>query len=667
MKGNTTAMRQIHLDFHTSEKIRRVGEKFDGKTFASTLKNAHVNSINLFSRCHHGMLYYASEQFPERIHPHLEEKNLLKLQTEACRENGIKVNLYTSVRWDAYTVKEHQEWVCVDENGALSDYEGKEYFEAGFYKNLCLNTPYRDFLKSHLLEVMRQIPADGIWFDAAFVVECCCPSCCKRMKERGMDPSQKEDRSLFALETYEDFVRDMSSFIHSHYEKYDIFYNKGHVGKPDRPVKDCYTYFAMESLPGGPWDYLDFPHSQHYVRNWGKPTIGLTGKFHTSWGDFHSFREQTALEYECFRMLALGAGCNIGDQLEPCGALSQPVYEMIGKVYEQVEQKEPWCMDAEPVSEIGVLVPEEFYGGGAGHLPQASQGACRFLQEHGYQYEFLDTGMDFFRYRLLILPDVIPVDSQLAGKLQKFTDQGGKLLLSFCSGLDPRRKEFALEQWGITYKGEAPWEPDFLVPEGKMGEGLPNTEHVMYQRGSRVETTGNGQTLCMVRRPYFNRTWEHFCSHMHAPSLGEAVYPGIVEGKNTIYFAHPVFTTYFKYRPQWYRKLLLNAVHMLMPDPLIIHNGPSTLEAELTAQEKEERLVLHLLHYIPERRSEYIDTVEDVIPLYHIRIAVRSKKRIAKVCMVPENAVLPYTQENGYVKFEVPRIEGHEMIELSWA
>lgn len=666
MIGNTTAMRQIHLDFHTSEKIADVAGAFDAESFSMTLKNAHVNSINLFARCHHGMMYYNSALFPERIHPYLKERALLQLQTEACRAKGIRVNLYTSVRWDVYTVKNHQEWVCIDENGALSDYEGKGYFEAGFYKNLCVNTPYRDFLKQHLLEVMEQIPADGIWFDASFVVECCCPACCAKMKKRGMDPRKKADRQKFAADTYHEFVQDMSQFIRSHHKNYDIFYNKGHVGEIDRPVKDSYTYYAMESLPGGPWDYLDFPHSQRYVRNWGKPTLGLTGKFHTSWGDFHSFREQATLEYECFHMLALGAGCNIGDQLEPSGVLSAPVYEMIGKVYEQVEAKEPWCIDAAPVSEIGMFVPEEFYGAGTGNLPKASQGVCRLLQEQGYQFEFIDTSMDFSSFQLLILPDRIPVNRLLARRLQEFMEQGGKVLLSYKSGLDPESGEFALEQWGVSYKGDAPWEPDFVVPQGKIGEGLPSTDHVMYQRGAQVEATEFGKVLCMVNRPYFNRTWEHFSSHMHAPSSGEPVYPGIIEGKNSIYFSHPVFTTYFQYRPKWYRRLLLNAIQMLMPDPLVIHSGPTTVEADLTVQEEKKRLVLHVLHYIPERRSEWIDTVEDVIPLYQISVSVRTDHNIKKICMVPENVRLDFRQNKGRVSFVIPKIEGHEMIELSW-
>ncbi len=44
------ASRQVHLDFHTSERITRIGGRFDPTRFAETLLGARVNSITCFSR-----------------------------------------------------------------------------------------------------------------------------------------------------------------------------------------------------------------------------------------------------------------------------------------------------------------------------------------------------------------------------------------------------------------------------------------------------------------------------------------------------------------------------------------------------------------------------------------------------------------------------------------
>lgn len=102
------AMRQVHLDFHTSPDIKNIAQDFDPADFVDKLKKTRVNSITCFSRGHHGYLYYDSQLFPERIHPELENKNLLKEQLKACKKANIKTSIYLLIQWDKYTAEEHR-------------------------------------------------------------------------------------------------------------------------------------------------------------------------------------------------------------------------------------------------------------------------------------------------------------------------------------------------------------------------------------------------------------------------------------------------------------------------------------------------------------------------------------------------------------------------------
>ena len=52
--------RQVHLDFHTSEHVP-VGDKFSKEQFQSALKAGHVDSITVFSKCHHGWSYHPTK------------------------------------------------------------------------------------------------------------------------------------------------------------------------------------------------------------------------------------------------------------------------------------------------------------------------------------------------------------------------------------------------------------------------------------------------------------------------------------------------------------------------------------------------------------------------------------------------------------------------------
>ena len=59
--------RQVHLDFHTSEKVPMIGARFDRKQFQKALTDGHVDSITVFSKCHHGWAYHPSTA--NRPHP----------------------------------------------------------------------------------------------------------------------------------------------------------------------------------------------------------------------------------------------------------------------------------------------------------------------------------------------------------------------------------------------------------------------------------------------------------------------------------------------------------------------------------------------------------------------------------------------------------------------
>ena len=79
--------RQIHLDFHTSPVIPKVGADFDPVEFTATLKKAGVESINIFAKCHHGMCYYPTKV--GKVHPGL-KRDLLGEMITALHAEGIK-------------------------------------------------------------------------------------------------------------------------------------------------------------------------------------------------------------------------------------------------------------------------------------------------------------------------------------------------------------------------------------------------------------------------------------------------------------------------------------------------------------------------------------------------------------------------------------------------
>ena len=653
--------RQVHLDFHTSEAIAGVGADFDADRFAATLERARVDSITCFARCHHGWMYYDTKLFPERLHPGLVRPGLLAEQIDACHRRDIRVPIYVTVQWDHYTAERHPEWSMLEHDGRI---RGSAPYEPGFYRSLCVNTGYRDFLKSHVRELLETLPVDGFFFDIVTVQECSCRQCKAGMLAGGLDPAVAEGRRRYAEELMSQFKHDMTAFVRQFSSDCTIFYNAGHLGPALREAADAYTHFELESLPSGSWGYVHFPLVVRYTRNLGRPCLGMTGKFHTAWGDFHSFKNRAALEFECFRALALNAACSVGDQLHPRGRLCPHTYELIGSVYREVERKEPWCRQAEALCDIGVMTPEEFGGADLARMPAPAVGAVRMLEEEAQQFDVIDSNSDLARYRVVIMPDEISVSRKLARRIEEYLAGGGAVIASHRAGLDPAGKRFALKALGVRLVGEAPFSPDFLLPGAALGAGLPATEHVMYLKGLEVKAARGSEVLAEVVAPYFNRTWEHFCSHRHTPSAGKAAYPGVVRSGAAIYFAHPIFTQYHNNAPRWCRLLLSNALAMLLPEPLVRIEAPTTTLATLNRQAAEKRWVLHLLHYVPVRRGADFDVVEDVIPLFDVKVSVRSPGRVKAARLVPDGRDLELRRRRGRAEFTVPEVRGHQMVEL---
>ncbi|HEY5141337.1 MAG TPA: hypothetical protein VIJ25_18790, partial [Methylococcales bacterium] len=135
--------RQVHLDFHTSEKIPGVGSQFSKKQFQQMLTLGHVDSITLFSKCHHGLSYHPTKV--GKMHPGL-DFNLLGEQIIACKKINVKTPVYISAGFDQY-------YYVGNPGDAVVNKKPQEPLEVG-YRRLCFNTKYLDHLCRQIEEVM---------------------------------------------------------------------------------------------------------------------------------------------------------------------------------------------------------------------------------------------------------------------------------------------------------------------------------------------------------------------------------------------------------------------------------------------------------------------------------------------------------------------------------
>ena len=153
----------------------------------------------------------------------MKNKNFLLEQIEACHKRGIKCGLYNCTV-DGRIMREHPEWLAVDENGEFIDTQGVP--APHFYHTICLNSGYRQFFKDQLQDMIEVIGVenlDGIFMDILFQVDCKCEHCVRKMQELGMDTESKVERMRYAEHMLDEFKTEISEFIHSMAPEATIF------------------------------------------------------------------------------------------------------------------------------------------------------------------------------------------------------------------------------------------------------------------------------------------------------------------------------------------------------------------------------------------------------------------------------------------------------------
>lgn len=666
--------RQIHLDFHTSPYIEGVGEAFDKERWQQALEKGRVTSVTMFATCHHGWSY--CDTTVGKRHPHL-DFDLLRAQFDAAKEMDVNVPIYLTAGVNNLAAYEHPEWREVGVDGRYTGW-AQNVTDAGFHA-MCFNTPYLDYLCSQITEVVRLFPdCDGIFLDIISQSPCCCKWCLDSMAEQGLDAEKESDRIQHAERVLEKYYKATTDAARVDDPSMNIFHNSGHIRKGQRDILKYFSHLELESLPTGGWGYDHFPLSAKYCTQLDQDFLGMTGKFHTTWGEFGGYKHPNALRYECAAMIAMGAKCSIGDQLHPGGLLDESTYELIGEAYAEVEAKEAWCDRVRPVADIGLLSSAALSRSGKVES-SADTGAARVLLESHILFDVLDAEMDFAPYKALILPDDISVDEPLKVKIDAYLASGGKLVLTGDSGLNEDRSGF-LWDMGAEFFGQSEYCPDYLLPHKEFGPSFCHSPMVMYAASNRIKVT-SGASLGDVYDPFFNRTFRHFSSHQHTPYKPKpSGYDcGVING-SILYFAHPVFTIYSGYGAVGCREYVVRTIqHFLGCELSLKTNLPSTARVSLMEQAEEKRYVLHLLYAATVARGGQmqlsggnlesngnIEIIEDLIPLHDTSVTLRVPKQISSITLEPQGVPLEFQQDAEGVRLCVDQFECHQMVALNY-
>ncbi|HVU34579.1 MAG TPA: alpha-amylase family protein [Opitutaceae bacterium] len=610
-------LRQVHLDFHTSPLIPDVGCEFDPAAFAATMQRAHVNSVTVFAKCHHGMSYYPTVTGTR--HPSLQGRDLLGEMIEALHRVGIRAPVYTTVAWEEDVAHRFPEWRQLKADGTFAR-SGNPInpvlpHPGGWRFNDWVHPDYQDYIEAHVRELFGRYSVDGIFFDILFHAPLAHHSAASLAFRARQGFAANDDATFRRFESAAQaaFARRFTRLVRGLSPAATVFYNASVDLNADSSVglrarQRHVTHVEIESLPSGFWGYHHFPRAARAIAEWGCPWIGMTGRFQRMWGDFGGIKPLAALEYECFRAQALGGGNSIGDQLPPRGTLDPAAYQLIGEVYRQCAEAEPFYAGSTAWREIGIVTAGD-PAHDAVETALSDEGALLLCEEAHYAAAVLDDASPLGGFALLLLPDDTVVTPRLRERLRRFHAGGGRLIVSHRGGRDAEGR-WALDFLPLTFAPTAPLHPTYWRARPAFWPQLSVSDRVVYAAGENV-VPGPKQRILIDRvLPYFQRTDLAFCSHFQAPPVAKTDrHPAVIAGKGFVYFADPIFREYRRSGNGVVRDVWRRVVENLIGPPRFGAGLPGTVHC--TARRRGRDLLLTLLHYVPVRKAIEIDVIDE--------------------------------------------------------
>lgn len=659
--GLALPQRQVHLDFHTSPFIPDVGAEFEANEFAATMRRAHVDSVTIFARCHHGMCYFPAKV--GTVHPALGQRDLLGEMIEALHRVGIRAPIYTTVAWDEELARLRPEWSMLRADGSRPRAGGDNRHRPGaWFFNDFLHPDYQDFLEAHTRELCERYEVDGLFYDIVFY-----PggghhseAALRFRAKHGLLGEDDETFHRFASAAQSHFAARFTRLLRGLAPRATVFYNSGFDVTVDGTggrarARHC-SHIEIESLPSGFWGYHHFPRLARGAGRWGLPWIGMTGRFQKMWGDFGGIKPQPALEYECFRSQALGGGNSVGDQLPPRGKLDAAAYALIGAVYRQCAAAEPFYAGSEDLPQLGVITAN-YPGRPGGETTKSDEGALLMAEECHYDAAILDELCDLRPYELLVLPDSTVITPRLLDSLRAFYERGGKLVLSHHAGRDAAG-QFVLDFLPLRFAGDVDKYPTFWRARRSFWPEYAASDRVCYAQGANLVPDRRLEVLVDRVLPYFKRTDVTFSSHFQTPPVARPDrHPAVVAGERFVYFADPIFREYRQVGNIAARDAWRRVVERLVGPAPFGHGLPTTVAC--VPRRRGADLILTLLHYVPLRKSLELDVLEERMSFAGETLRLPPTAREVRVFGTSET--LPRTGEG---EFALPSAKGRLLLEV---
>jgi Hypothetical glycosyl hydrolase 6/Beta-galactosidase trimerisation domain len=665
--------RKIIVEFHNSQHMPRVAERFNADEFGDRLLEARVGGALVWAKDMFGYSYYPSAYGP--VHPGL-SFDLLGAQVGALRKRKIAVYAYFMVTWNYELGERRPEWLVFNRDRTTDLPKFDETFGCSVKKRGCITSSlclaHEDFVKlelAHIQEFVSRYELDGVWIDGNTSPPCYCHECLRQLRAKGLDPLDIGVQRDHKIALHLSLLQRIHQVVKEARPECEVdIQNNGAYGLAERVRFMDYTDLeAPFTDVNFQYGYYYAPTVVRYARTFGLANYCLTYRFQIFWGDFGGLKLPSQLLTEFATIAANGARCNVGDQMHPSGRLDPAVYHVIGQAYRHIEQLEPYLDQAVPVTEAALLTsgrPLE------SPCTETNFGWVKLLIESRVQFDIVEPMAEWERYGLLISSDELAVDEQTAARLNAFVAGGGAVVITHKAGLIAGTDRTWLDRYGLRYAGMSPFKPAYFVPQVNLTGEIPAFEYALYEGASQWRAEPPATALAALGEPLFQRSPEHYTSHAQTPFDHTTSYAVLARSGRVALIAFPLGQSYYNQGYWIYRQAFQKVLRELLPAPLIQTDAPLSTELSLTHQAaradmgRKERYLVHIVNFSPLRHTRRgPEFCEDPIPLTNVAIRLNLPLKVNTARAVVAGADLPVRRApGGGVEVLVPRVLIHEVV-----
>jgi len=606
---------------HSDPNDTRYCSQFNGREIVRRCVSAHCDYLVIWAR-DGDYAYYDSKLLPKA--PGLGERDPLRETVDAAARHRLPLIAYCVVQQGGHYLREHPEF-------EMRDPAGKRI------GRFCYNSGY--------LEAMKQIVAEQLAYGmAGFHIDmldqgfgppygCWCEHCQEAFEAKyshamptGVTWDEKWDHMLeFRYATSARFERALYDHVKSLNPHATVDFN--YHGNPP---------FSWEvgQRPMQHAGNADFVTGETGVWGFSALTVGLNAEFYRAatpglpvqvaiQRGVRMYHDQTTrplndIRWELLMLLAHGAFVTMVDKTGFDGWLDPVAYERIGIAFKEAHAKKAYW-GHEPVPEVGIYFSSRTRDWLGREQPadyfQSFQGAHKALvYEHVPWGLVLDENVTLERLRrfpVVLLPNAAILSDREISLLRGYVDGGGNLILTGFSGMLGWRGESqeesalaelagirlvrrlaSLDNW-VRFPGHSEG------PTSVLGQAWP----FLVKGPAAVLEATSAQPVGELLEPFRTIRQQEGREGTDWPmSADSPIGPAILlnkigKGRVLTFACSPDYATASEHHIVEARRLLVNAVRFLHPNPRLRITAPTTVEAIVTDDPAERTLRIHLLGY----------------------------------------------------------------------